>query len=80
MCMHESFFHFRQTCWLLSQSVLFEPLLQVINHDHYQTILTDRYQNTANGRLGICSSYAVGKWVCSILYAGIPADRNCLAV
>ena len=22
----------------------------------------DRYQNTANGRLGICGSYAVGKW------------------
>ena len=27
----------------------------------------DRYQNTTNDRLGIYSSYAVGKWVCNIL-------------
>ena len=27
----------------------------------------DRFQNTANNKLGIYGSYAVGKWVCSIL-------------
>ena len=28
----------------------------------------DRYQNTANDRLGIYGSYAVGNWVCNILW------------
>ena len=31
------------------------------------SLTNDRYQNTTNGRLGIYGSYAVGKWVCSIL-------------
>ena len=40
----------------------------------------DRYQNTANNKLGIYGSYAVGDWVCNTLWADVPADRVCLAM